>query len=77
MNNDYQRAQDPLIQIFDNQFKCITRKKFGIFVLKVVTLDPHVIFLLTLIIYCTNFKLQSTSTTPVFTQQNAFEKNKN
>ena len=47
INIDNQVAWAPSNQIFAIQFKCITREKLKVFVLKVVTLGPHLIILLT------------------------------
>ena len=47
INIDDQVARAPSNQIFAIQFKCITRKKFKVFVLKVTTLGPHLIILWT------------------------------
>ena len=45
MNNiDNQGARAPLNSIFANQFKCITREKLRVFVLKFAIPGPHLTF---------------------------------
>ena len=45
INNDDQVARASQIQIFTNQFKCVTHQKFRGFVLKVATTGPHLILI--------------------------------
>ena len=45
IKNDDQEALAPSVQIFADQFKCKTRKKFRIFALKVATSGIRLIFL--------------------------------